>query len=119
MSREQPPAFLFWAKRWRLSESVRLMTHEEKGVFIDLLSEAWENCGIPDDPRKLARLLGLTPKKFARVWETVGQQWESNGEGRLVNPVLEQVRADYWAAEDKRSKAGRAAAEARWKKAPK
>ncbi len=39
----KPPAFQFYAKDWLSSKTVRAMSFEDRGVYIDLLAMAWDS----------------------------------------------------------------------------
>lgn len=54
----KPPAFQFFPADWLSSQRVQMMTLEEEGAYIRLLCYCWSHGSIPDDPAKIARLLG-------------------------------------------------------------
>lgn len=66
------PWFPFYAADWRLSNTVRAMTFEQRGVYVELLVIAWddgmERPSLPDDNAKLAALTGL-----GKRWLKVGR----------------------------------------------
>lgn len=49
---------MFYPADWLGSQRVSLMTLEEEGAYIRLLSYCWQHGSIPRDPDKLARLIG-------------------------------------------------------------
>ena len=86
--------------RVETDEDWKLMTDEEKGLFIRLLNHSWLNEGLPSDEGDLSRLIGkpLTHAKWAR---RVYKKFVSR-DGRLVNEVQEEFRTH---AKDKSRKA--------------
>lgn len=94
MSKEKDPAFLFYPKDWK--DGTAEFMPDEKGVYIDLLCYQHQHKGLPVDPIRLARIVGLSQDEFNRLWEIVSQKFEREGE-RLVNRKLQRVmqeRAD-------------------------
>lgn len=112
----KPPAFQFYPKDWLSDVKVRMMTLEQRGCYIDLLSIAWIEGGIPADVGQLRRLLGISPKRFTAVWEALAPHWQSDGNGRLINPRQERGRAELEDYQRRASAAGQAGAKARWSK---
>ncbi|MBA1156913.1 DUF1376 domain-containing protein [Microvirga mediterraneensis] len=53
------------------------LTNEEHGAYLRLLMFAWRSpdCALPDDDVKLARMLGLTAKKWASLKVAVMAFW--------------------------------------------
>ena len=49
------------------------LTNEEHGVYLRLLMFAWRSpgCSLPDDDKRLAIMVGVTPKKWSRLKPTV------------------------------------------------
>jgi uncharacterized protein YdaU (DUF1376 family) len=92
------------------SPDVQVMTAEECGSYFFLLQCAWlggDDCTLPNDPERLARLARVT-----QVSETVLRKFKTDKDGRLFNPRL----LDEWKEAVKRSKDGKKAIAARWKK---
>jgi uncharacterized protein YdaU (DUF1376 family) len=107
-----PPAFQFYPSDFLGDPPVIAMTLEERGAYITLLCIAWMEGGIPSEATALQRLLRLPPKRFERIWSAVKPCWRSGGRGRLVNPRMEEVRAEREAF----SKKAQAAARTRWER---
>jgi uncharacterized protein YdaU (DUF1376 family) len=98
------PYVNFYCSDWLGDTKVRRMSHEQRGIHIDLLCHAWgeDDGAIPADPDELAHLLGVTRRKLDSLWPKVGVAWESNGNGGLVNPRLERERAKQQAKRNAR-----------------
>lgn len=107
------PRMDWYPQDYLADRRVALMTLEQRGAYTDLLWREWLDGPLPTDHRELARLLGVTPAVFRRVWKRVGECFEEVDEG-LVNPRLERERkVQTEIREEKRRSAsagGRAAA---------
>lgn len=82
----------------------RHLSLEEHGAYLQLLMIAWRapNCALPDDDARLARMLGVTVKKWAKLkpvvlafWTLTVNGWEQkrlSKERRFVAKKSEQNR---------------------------
>lgn len=104
------PAFLFHVRDFWTSEAVELMSFEEVGVYLFLLSRQWETGSIPSDANALRTLCRRTAGDIDGALRTVLKCFEDAGNGRLQNRRLEFERARL---EEKSGKAS-ASAKARW-----
>jgi uncharacterized protein YdaU (DUF1376 family) len=61
------PALPLWTDAY-LGDTMHL-TLEEHGAYLKLLIIAWRSpdCALPNDDARLARMLGITPKKWATI----------------------------------------------------
>lgn len=109
------PAFQFYPKDYQSDEAVRLMNHEERGIYLDLLCAEWLEGSIPSNPALLARLIGTTKKKMEAAWILVGPKFvpDASGNGRLIHPRLEEERVKQAEWREKSSKGGLKSAEVR------
>lgn len=89
------------------------MTLSEVGAYAILLCYDWQEGGLPDDEKILARWLRLSPKQFKRVWEVVRPNFVLH-DGRWWNLRLEKERIKQAEWRAKSSRGGKAGAEARW-----
>lgn len=85
------PAFLFYSKDW-IEGTAELMP-AEKGVYIDLLCHQHQRGDLPSDPRRLARIVGLSTEEFEPIWQVLGEKFVANG-NRLVNRKLTSVMTE-------------------------
>lgn len=106
-----PPAFQFYPRDYVMS--TRVMTPEQRGVYMDLLCFAWDGNGLPDELRDMAAMVGLSPAKFTRIWGVIGTKFEQGEDGRWRNPRQERQRNEMDELREKRRRAGQASAEAR------
>lgn len=115
MNQRPRPAYLWYVRDFSEDEAVKLMTYEQEGVYRRLLDHQWFHFGLPGDVRQVAALVPKVPiKRFiAVIWPAMEAKFTLT-DGRLINPKLERVRQEVDDYSDRRSKAGKAGAAARW-----
>lgn len=86
------PAFLFYSKDW--IEGTAEMTHEEKGVYIDLLAHQHQGGSLPSDTKRLALVARLSHDEFLRIWEAGLFQKFIQKDNRLVNRKLAELTTE-------------------------
>jgi len=67
------PAILFYSKDWL--EGTADMFPEEKGVYFDLLMHQHQKGYLPNDAKRLARLVGLSREEFDKVWAGISRKF--------------------------------------------
>lgn len=80
------PAFQWYPRDWLASDARALMTLEQRGAYLDLLSRAWLDdppCSLPDDDAELAMLSGLG-EKWAEAGALIRKSFVAK-DGRLWN----------------------------------
>lgn len=88
---------------------------EERGLYLLLLGYQWSLGSLPDDTRKLCKLIGWDRELFERCWITVRAKFYEN-DGRLVNERLELHREKSRELSKKNSESGKRGAAAKWQK---
>lgn len=108
MSRK-PPAIPLFGDAY-LADTTHLTT-EEHGAYLLLIMAAWrqDDCALPVDDRKLARVAGLSPRKWGAIKSTIMEFWTVEG-GRMFQARLRKERAYV----DQKSESNRKNAVARW-----
>lgn len=91
------PYFRWHPKDFDTDEHVRLMDMCEVGLYVLCLNHSWINGSLPDDVRKIAKIVGQPLLKVKRSWSAVSQCFVKNESGNLVNPKQEKERT--WAVE--------------------
>lgn len=86
------PAFLFYSKDW-LQGTAGLMP-DEKGVYIDLLAHQHQDGDIPNDTKRLARMVGLSQSDFDMIWVNIKNKFRTFGDNRLVNRKLCEITTE-------------------------
>jgi uncharacterized protein YdaU (DUF1376 family) len=92
--------------------ATRQFSLAERGAYTDLLFLSWEIGPLPNDPVRLARLIGVSAPEFRKVWTTLRAKFTETEKG-LMNTRLEQHRAESM---DRSAKA-RSSAQLRWERA--
>jgi len=92
------------------------MSHEEKGIFIDMLAQQWLRGSLPNDLNKLCRMFGGDANRNAIA--SILHKFCISEDGSLHNAKLERVRESSRAALEKRSAANSENAKKRWQKQP-
>ena len=80
---KKDPAFLFYPKDWL--EGTAHMMPEEKGVYIDLLAHQHQRDYLPNDLNRLARISGLSIKKFSKIWDVINEKFIEIDSEKLIN----------------------------------
>lgn len=96
MSAEKSPAFQFYAKDFLSDGYVRMMTLEQVGAYILLLSHQWLEGGLPIELEHLAKLCNTDFEAMKnRIWPGIHKRFEvdrSSGVSKLINKRLERER---------------------------
>lgn len=106
------PAFQFYPKDYLTDTNVIAMSYTERGVYWHLVSICWLEGSLPPETKALARLLGMTPTHFARLWPAIAPCFKARADGRLLHSRLEKERK----AQAEYRKRQQDAAASRWHK---
>lgn len=107
----KPPWYPHYAQDW-LAGTAHLSL-ECQGAYKRLTDHQWIDGPLPNDPRRMARLLGVSEKRFASLWRDLAEHFPAAPDGRLANPRLERERAARIAYQEIQHRKGLASAEAR------
>lgn len=88
MSKGPMPWIKFEPGAWRSDPLVRAMKCEERGAFITLFVDCYEEGGLPQDPEYLAFACGVSLKKFEAMWSRILHRCFDDHEGRWWNPKM-------------------------------
>jgi len=113
-----PPAFQFYASDTIADEAFKLLSLEERGLWITMLAQCWVNGSVPADPTALGKVLGLEAGLVSRSLSPVSQLFGQK-EGRFYSADLERQRDMYAERQLERQRAGRKGARQRWSEKPK
>ncbi len=89
-------------------------TAEEVGAYQRLLNWSWLNGPLSPDPDELESIMGKLQQPFEKVWAKVGKKFQTNGDGKLFNQKLEEVRNEVTERRERISAVRSKAARARW-----
>ena len=104
------PYFKFYPADFMGSGKVQIMHPAKKGVYVSLLCYEWQEGPLPDDPGRLARIAGASPREMKEAWPSVRACFSVDENGRLYHPRLERERQDAMS----RSKSAKRSASKRW-----
>jgi hypothetical protein len=112
------PAFMMYASDTMADRNYRLMSLEERGLFLSLLCECWVNRAVPTDSSGLAKLLGF-PVDTVRttLTERVLSFFERKG-GEIQSAELERYRKTLEDRRDRMSQGGKKGAQIKWRPVP-
>ena len=100
------PAFQFYPESYL--GGTALFTHEQKGIYMDMLSYQWIHGRLPKEPKLLARMIHSTAKKVVSVLH----KFDSDESG-LFNGRLEKERVKQETYRTKQAELGRKSWEGR------
>lgn len=87
------PYFPFYPRDWLSDPKVTRLPLEARGAYIHLLASMWEqgddDCGLPDDDRELARILGVSVKSWKKCRSNLVEVLRF-GSGRVTNTRLQR-----------------------------
>lgn len=89
---KKDPAFLFYPKDW-LQGTAKLMP-EEKGIYIDLLAHQHQDGDLPNNTKRLSRIVGLSESDFLPIWECIKDKFIETENNRLVNRKLTELMTE-------------------------
>lgn len=91
------PYFRWHPKDFDTDQNVRLMDMCEVGLYVLCLNHSWINGSLPDDIKKISKIVGQPLAKVKRSWVAVSRCFVKNESGNLVN--LKQEKERTWAVE--------------------
>jgi hypothetical protein len=104
------PYLPFFYEAWRSSPRVRRMTFEQRGLYLALLVEQWDQRlgSLPAALDDLAALVQVEVTTLAAHWPVLRQCFTVTRGGRLRNPKLAAVRASLtqWYARQREIRVG-------------
>lgn len=105
------PYFPLYAANTMASKPFRLMTLEQRGLWITLMMECWVNGGVPSDLGEMAKFLGLSVEEVSRSFTDL-QTFSLDKQGsQIISNELEEQRQKYLNSREGKSKGGKLGAE--------
>jgi uncharacterized protein YdaU (DUF1376 family) len=100
------PAMPLWTDAY-IGDTLHL-TLEQHGAYLKLLMIAWRtpDCSIPDDDALIARMLSVTPARWAKLRPVVLSFWRLEG-GRFTQKKLTEGREKLAKNKEQKSSAGK------------
>ena len=100
--------FPFYYQAWMTDMNVQMLSHSEKGLYIDMLCSCFNEDGLPTDHKMLKRLFKCDEDDLQMVVTLFHER-----DGKLHNKKLDEIKADQAEVSKKKSEAGKASAQAR------
>jgi len=82
------------------------LTTAEHGAYLLLIMHYWSNAGLPDDDKKLARIVRMSPSEWAKARDTLSEFFQAGWKHKRID-------AEFTRAAEKSQKAA-ASASKRW-----
>lgn len=102
------PAFRLYASDFYMATDT--WTNEEVGAYFRLLLSEWVNGPLPNNEKKLQRILKTSPHKFKKIWENISHKFLIHDDGSLYNKRLEFERTKQIIFKEHQSNAGKRSA---------
>ncbi len=114
MATSDSPAFQFYPKDFLTSERQIGMSATEAGIYMRLICHCWLSTTLPNIPRILAKMAGVSDEEFSSGWPVVRECFYINPQGRLQHARLDKEREKQETFRQEQSRKGQLGAEARW-----
>lgn len=89
------PYFPLYAANFIASKPYRLMTLQERGLWITLYMEFWVNGPLPSDLKELSKLLGFEVNEVKNALSRLQFSFVEQVNGELVCKELEEYRTQF------------------------
>lgn len=117
MAQEASPAFQFYVKEWRSSRSIMRMSMAERGMYLEMLLEQWENLALPDSPDECFQIIGGRLAEWRKAWPVLRRRFVVNDQGTgIFNIRLDFERSKQRSRARRSEDRGKLGAAARWSK---
>lgn len=100
------PYYPFYAANLIANKQFRLMTVEERGLWITIQMECWVNGSVPADPIELARYLGISPEEVQRSFTQKQLSFLKRNGTEFQSPELEIQREEFMLRREKQKLGG-------------
>ncbi len=88
------------------------------GLYYRLLNVEWVNKSLPSDTHSLARMGRIDHHRFITLWKVGKNKFPKNGDGRLYNKRMEDIRKEKEEYKLNKSNAGKKGMANRWGNKP-
>lgn len=89
------PYFPLYAANFIASKPYRLMTLQQRGLWITLYMEFWVNGSLPADLDQLAKLLGFSSAEVGSAMSVLHKSFFAEINGELISNELEEYRQGF------------------------
>lgn len=105
------PYFPLYAANILASRSFKLMTLEQRGLWITIMMECWVNGSVPSDMPSLSKYLGIPLEDIERSLTQIQFGFLEHKGGELISPELEGYRSKFLESRLKQSDGGKKGSE--------
>ncbi len=105
------PYFPLYAANLMACKPFRMMSIEERGLWITIQMECWVNGSVPSDSKDLAKYLGITNDEIQRSFTQKQFSFLKKVGNELKSPELEEQRKEYMDRREKQRIGGKQGAE--------
>lgn len=105
------PYFPLYCANILASRPFKLMTLEQRGLWITIMMECWVNGSVPSDMPSLSKCLGVPLEDIERSLTQIQFAFLERKGGELISPELEGYREKYMETRKKQSDGGKKGAE--------
>jgi len=105
------PFFPLYAANILASKPFRMMTLEQRGLWVTLMMECWVNKSVPSNPSEMAKFLGLTIDEVSRCLGVLDIFSLDKSGSQVISNELEEYREGYLKSREGKSKGGKLGAE--------
>jgi uncharacterized protein YdaU (DUF1376 family) len=100
------PYFPLYAANFIASKPYRLMTLQQRGLWITLYMEFWVNGSLPADLDCLSKLLGFSSSEVSNAMSDLHKSFFEEINGELVSNELEEYRQEFLERREKQRLGG-------------
>ena len=105
------PFFPLYAANIIASKAYRLMTLEQRGLWITILTECWVNDGIPESPEEMAKYLGFSEETIIKAKFNLSSFSLKIEGGQIFSTELNEYKIGYMESRRLKSLGGKKGAE--------
>jgi uncharacterized protein YdaU (DUF1376 family) len=109
---QKTPSFPFYPKDWLSDINVQSLSHEEKGIYLDMLCYSWLD-DLPDDAKVIAKILRCDS---SAIIQSIIDRFFTVKKGKIFNKKIEKIKQELIEFRKKKSEAGKLGNAKRWGK---
>jgi uncharacterized protein YdaU (DUF1376 family) len=107
------PWYYMYAPNLMAEQRYRLMTLDERGLFLTLQNECWVNDALPATSSELSRLTGVEEGRLEAAFTERVRSFFKIANGQISSPELDGYKAKHRLQRDKQRQGGRKSGEVR------
>lgn len=100
------PYFPLYAANFIASRPYKLMTLQQRGLWISIYMECWVNGSLPADINEMAKLLGFPVNEVEQAMSQLHYSFLEKSDGQLISKELEEYRHAFLEKREKQRLGG-------------